>query len=180
MARLPMSIEPALRPLVVAMHRESGGTGRIFEGLGGEREFARTLRADLLLAGVTRHELHHASKNPPREWMTMHDLRTTGITWMAVRGDQLLIVKARAGHSDTKMTEHYINLASVLRQARYGEVFPPLPRSLLGEHAPPVVVPVPTPAPRPAPPTTHADDPDDDDRTFGDHDPVEAVARVLH
>ncbi len=132
MARLPMSIEPELMPLLVAMKRESGGKGRLFGRLASESDLAGLLRADLLLAAVSRHELHHNSKDPPREWMTMHDLRTTGITWMAVRGDPLLVVKARAGHSSTEMTEHYINIAAVLRKSRYGEPFPALPASLLG------------------------------------------------
>lgn len=133
MARLPMSIEPELMPLLKAMKSESGGKGRIFGRLASESDLAGLLRADLLLAGVNRYELHHNASDPPREWMTMHDLRTTGITWMAVRGDPLLVVKARAGHSDTKMTEHYIHTASVLNKARYGQPFPPLPRGLLGD-----------------------------------------------
>jgi hypothetical protein len=127
-----MSIEPGLTPLLIAMHREAGGVGRVV-GDAVASHSARTLRADLLLAGVTRHELHNASKAPPREWMTLHDLRTTGITWMAVRGDPLLIVKTRAGHSDTKMTEHYISLAAVMRKQDYGEPFPLLPRALVGD-----------------------------------------------
>lgn len=134
-ARVPMDIEPELLPLVLTMFHESGGKGRVLPGLGDDREYARTLRADLVLAGVMRHELHNQSKDPPREWMTMHDLRTTGITWMAVRGDHLLVIKTRAGHSDSKMTEHYIDQAAVLRKGRYGAPFPPLPVCLLGEHA---------------------------------------------
>lgn len=131
MARLPMSIEAELIPLLVAMCREAKGKGRVFGQVAASHD-ARTLRADLLLAGVARHELHNQSKKPPREWMTLHDLRTTGITWMAVRGDAILIVKARAGHSDSKMTEHYINLAAVMRKQDYGEPFPRLPRAVIG------------------------------------------------
>lgn len=135
MARLPMSIERRVMPLIVAMHREAGGVGQVFGEAAGSRD-AQNLRDDLLLAGVTRHELHNASKTPPREWMTLHDLRTTGITWMAVRGDDLLLVKARAGHSDSKMTEHYISLAAMMRKQDYGEPFPPLPRAVVGSSAP--------------------------------------------
>lgn len=59
--------------------------------------------------------------------MTWHDLRATGITWRAVRGDEPL-----------ETTQKYIREAEVIRDG-FGEVFPPLPASLLGagEGAPP-------------------------------------------
>jgi integrase len=131
-ARLTASIEPELVPLLRAMHQESGGVGRVFGKLGDESQLAALVRADLLTAGVTRHELHHASDKPPRNWMTFHDLRTTGISWMAARGDDAFTIVARAGHSDIKMTEHYVKIAAVLRRTYgKGDVFPPLPASLL-------------------------------------------------
>jgi len=68
---------------------------------------------------------------PPREWMTMHDCRTTGITWMAVRGDSPYVIMARAGHADLKMSQHYVNTAALIRRG-YGTPLPPLPSSLLG------------------------------------------------
>ncbi|MFI5296729.1 MAG: tyrosine-type recombinase/integrase [Polyangiales bacterium] len=180
MARVPMSIEPTLLPLIRAMRREDPSAHRVFADLGNERDFASGLRADLLLAGVDRHELHHWSKNPPRDWMTMHDLRTTGITWMAVRGDPLLIVKTRAGHSDIKMTAHYINMAAMMRQARYGEVFPPLPQVLLGPSAMSVDVrSLPSPA-RSERAVEPADDLDDGDVHNTGSEPRVAAARVLH
>ena len=144
-ARAPMTVEPALMPLLITMHRERGGRGLVVER--GKALDAETLRADLLKAGVTRHELHHGADDPPREWMTLHDLRTTGITWMAVRGDDLLVMKTRAGHSDVKMTEHYIHVASVLNKARYGQPFPALPACLTGEPPPPVTAKVSPAAP---------------------------------
>jgi hypothetical protein len=87
-ARSPFDLEPEIIPLLEAMREESGGEGRVFGDLGDERELAAQLRADLVTAGVDRHELHHPSKatEAPREWMTAHDCRTTCITWMAVRG----------------------------------------------------------------------------------------------
>jgi hypothetical protein len=62
--------------------------------------------------------------------MTFHDLRATGITWCAVRGDDPLKVKQRAGHSTFSTTEGYIREAENLREG-FGEVFPSLPPSLL-------------------------------------------------
>ncbi|MBK7398397.1 MAG: site-specific integrase [Myxococcales bacterium] len=49
-----------------------------------------------------------------------HDLRATGITWMAVRGDDPLKIRQRAGHQHiaTKM-----RLAEDVR-AGFGEAFP--------------------------------------------------------
>lgn len=99
--------------------------------LGDERELAALLRRDLLDAGVVRRELHEGRDDPPREWMTMHDLRTTGITWMAVQGQRPPFeIMARAGHRQLQQTQGYIDRASLIRRG-YGQPFPPLPASLL-------------------------------------------------
>jgi integrase len=37
-----------------------------------------------------------------------HDLRASGITWMAVRGDDPQKIQARAGHTDFNTTQGYI------------------------------------------------------------------------
>jgi len=128
-ARAPFSIEPALLPLLRAMHKESGGEGYVVGRLGDERKLAEILRADLITAGVTRHELHNANKSPPRDWLRMHDCRTTGVTWMAVRGDQPMVIMARAGHEDMKTTLGYVSRAALAGQS-YGRPFPPLPKVL--------------------------------------------------
>jgi len=65
--------------------------------------------------------------------MTFHDLRATGITWMAVQGVDPLKIKQRAGHANLSTTERYIRVAEELRPG-FGEVFPPLPRSILSAH----------------------------------------------
>lgn len=128
-ARKPQDLEPAILPLLRAMHRE-GASGPVVGRLGDEREVAEQLRRDLLTAGVARHELHHASIDPPREWMRMHDLRTSGITWMAVRGGEPLTIMARAGHHDIETTLGYISQAALVRRG-YGEPFPELPAALI-------------------------------------------------
>lgn len=133
-ARAPHDLEPTILPLLRAMHRESGGRGPVVGRIGDERELAEQLRRDLLTAGVTRVELHVASDDPPREWMRMHDLRTTGVTWMAVRGDEPMVIMARAGHADLKTTLGYVSRAALVRRG-YGSVFPELPACLL-ESAP--------------------------------------------
>jgi hypothetical protein len=78
---------------------------------------------------VSRLELHTGS--PTRKPMTWHDLRATGITWCAVRGDDPLKIKQRAGHATFSTTEGYIREAEAVREG-FGEPFPALPASLLG------------------------------------------------
>lgn len=124
------TIEPALLPLLKAMHQESGGKGLVFADMQSERTMARSLRLYLKKAGVHRAELHHGSAT--RKHLVFHDLRATGITWMAIRGDDHLKIMQRVGHEDFQTTQGYIRTAEELRQG-FGEVFPPLPESLGGE-----------------------------------------------
>lgn len=118
-------IEPALRPVLEALHRESGGRGRVSPVQGTDRKLSRQLQRCLRLAGVTRAELFadDASRKP----ITFHDLRATGITWAAFRGDDPLRIKQRAGHRTFSTTEGYIREAENLRETNFGEPFPPLP-----------------------------------------------------
>jgi hypothetical protein len=109
------------------MHDQKGGEGPVVQ-LASERAMARNLRRWLGKAGVRRPELHEGS--PPRKPLTWHDLRATGITWMAVRGDDPLKIRQRAGHSTLSTTEIYIREAEAVREG-FGEVFPALPGCLL-------------------------------------------------
>jgi len=83
---------------------------------------------------VERAELF-AMRDPTRKAMTFHDTRATGITWCAVRGDDPLKIKQRAGHSSFSTTEGYIREAENLREG-FGSVFPPLPDDLLVQDKP--------------------------------------------
>jgi hypothetical protein len=85
------------------------------------------LREHLQLAGVTRAELF--TSDATRRAITFHDLRATGITWAAVRGDDPLRIKQRAGHRSFSTTEGYIREAENLREG-FGAPFPPLPADL--------------------------------------------------
>jgi integrase len=125
--RLP--IEATLLPLLQAMHDETGGVGRISPIRATDRKLSRQLQRCLALAGVDRADLvaNDASRKP----MTFHDLRSTGITWAAVRGDDSLKIKQRAGHATFTTTEGYIREAENLSMANFGEPFPALPASLL-------------------------------------------------
>ena len=86
------------------------------------------LREHLQLAGVTRAELF--TSDATRRAITFHDLRATGITWAAVRGDDPLRIKQRAGHRSFSTSEGYIREAENLREG-FGVPFPPLPAALV-------------------------------------------------
>ena len=47
--------------------------------------------------------------------VSVHDLRATGATWMAVRGDDPPKIKQRCGHSTFSTTEVYICEAEAVR-----------------------------------------------------------------
>jgi len=129
-AKPRFAIEPTLLPLLRALHRFTGGRGRVLGALGMPNKFelSKALRDYLALAQVTREELF--VNDATRKWMTFHDLRATGLTWMAVRGDDPLKIKHRAGHKTFATTERYIRTAEELREG-FGSVFPELPRSLV-------------------------------------------------
>jgi hypothetical protein len=83
-----------------------------------------------------------------RKAITFYDLRATGITWMALRADNPMAIKQRAGHRRFETTEGYIREAENLRAADAGAPFPPLPAPLLGSGqvlAKASVVPLPKP-----------------------------------
>jgi integrase len=120
------SLEPNLLPLLRALHERAGGAGHVFSI--DATHFSRTFRRWLTVAGVTRAELHHGTATSKA--ITWHDLRATGATWMAVRGDDPLKIKQRCGHASFSTTEIYIREAEAVREG-FGEVFPPLPAGLL-------------------------------------------------
>jgi integrase len=123
-------IEPALLPLLRAMRAEVDGVDGaelVFPVLPGIH-LARGLRRWLTRAGVGRRALYDSA--PSVRPIRFHDLRSTGITWMAVRGDDPLRIQQRAGHTDFNTTQGYIREAEVLRDG-FGQPFPPIPASLL-------------------------------------------------
>jgi integrase len=125
--RIP--IEANLRPLLAAMREQAGGEkarGTIVS-LPASGQLATKLRAYLRRVGVEREELF--TTDATRKAITFHDLRATGITWCAVRGDDALKIKQRAGHAGFGTTEGYIREAENMRHG-FGVVFPPLPASL--------------------------------------------------
>ncbi|MEI8256504.1 MAG: tyrosine-type recombinase/integrase [Deltaproteobacteria bacterium] len=121
------NVEPELLPLLRAMHDAADGEGRLFPELPDRRHVARWLKTAMRTAGLTRRELYTSTAT--RRAMRFHDLRSTGITWCAIRGDDPLKIQRRAGHTSLETTQEYIREAEVNREG-FGEVFPPLPASV--------------------------------------------------
>lgn len=121
-------IERELLPLLQAMRAERPDAVMVFDPWPLHRFRARQLRAMLKTAGVKRAELF--AGDATRKQLTFHDLRATGTTWAAIRGDEPLKIMHRAGHKDLATTMGYVREAENLR-AGFGTVFPPLPSALL-------------------------------------------------
>jgi integrase len=126
-------IEAALRPLLQQMHDEAGGEGRVVTSMPPAEEMAKRLRKYLGWAleeakMQVRAELF--ADDATRRQLSWHDLRHSGITWRAVRGDEHLKIQRAAGHDDLRTTQRYINEAQTFEGASFGEPFPPVPLAL--------------------------------------------------
>jgi integrase len=122
-------IEPNLRPLLECMRDQASSEGRVIAAFPPRESLAKRLRKYLSWAGVTRAELF--AEDETRRTITFHDLRHTGITWRAVRGDEPLKVQRAAGHDDLATTQRYINEAQTFEGVLFGQPFPPVAISAL-------------------------------------------------
>lgn len=125
------AIEPNLLPLLETMYAERKDDGpilpaKIFHHL------AKRFREHLRLAGITRADLFVADDQHLA--IRFHDTRATGITWMAMRGDDTTTIMERVGHRDFGTTQIYLRQADALR-GRIGTPFPQLPACLLDTNA---------------------------------------------
>jgi integrase len=121
--------EPRLRPLLRAMRREAGGKGGLFSHIFQRQNLARMLRQHLQWAGLTRADLY--ATDDARRPLTYHDLRATGITWQAMRGDAPTDIMERVGHTQITTTQGYMRRGRLMARARGERPFPPLPECLL-------------------------------------------------
>src|SRR5260370_17099607 len=126
--RRHFSFEQELAQLLRVMTRGRKSTDRML-ALPSDRSCAKALRRHLRAASVKRAELF--ADTDTTKPITFHDLRATGITWMAVRGDDPLKIMQRAGHDRFETTRGYVRTAEAVRDA-FGSLFPPLPASLFG------------------------------------------------
>ncbi len=128
-------LEDALVPLVEAIKAEREDDGPLVPDMPSERDMARGLRRWLKKAGVDRYELHN--RTPTTRPIRWHDLRGSGCTWMAARGDKPLEIQIRAGHKEYETTARYIHLVEDEKKRRaFGVPFPELPKALYESHAP--------------------------------------------
>ena len=121
--RLP--IEPMLLPLPQGAAPESGGKGHVLKHALARRALAQAQG----LPGTSRSRSAPSCSSrttPPAKAITFHDLRATGTTWMAVRGDDPLRIMQRAGHADFQTTQLYMREAENLAHG-FGAVFRPSP-----------------------------------------------------
>jgi hypothetical protein len=88
---------------------------------------AELLRRDLWTVGARRDALHNSDEL--QRAIVLHDLRDTGLTHMAVRGDSPVLIQWAAGHTDMKTTSGYIERGKV-EARRIGTPLPPLPEGL--------------------------------------------------
>ena len=121
-------IELALRPLLEVMRAETGGQGLVMASMPHEDDLAANFRRDLLLAGVTRAELHAGTATNKR--IRLYDLRATGITWRCLRKDYGPEIQQAAGHEKYDTTDGYIRTARLFI-GRVGDPFPALPEESL-------------------------------------------------
>jgi integrase len=88
------------------------------------RNATRLLQRDLRTAGCTREELF--TTDGQRRRLTFHDLRATGITWWAMRGDPIGDIMERVGHAQIMTTQRYMRRGRLLVGASEEELFPRL------------------------------------------------------
>lgn len=120
--------ERSLMPLLRVMRRESSAHGRVCQHIPQRQNLARALRQHLQEAECERADLY--ADDDGRRPLTYHDLRATGITWQAMRGDSPTDIMERVGHADIRTTQRYIRRGKLLTVARE-RVFPALPECLL-------------------------------------------------
>lgn len=119
-------IEPALVPLIAALRGPDAARVCHVPGKGqGWR-----LREHLERASVTRAALF--SSGVAERPVTLHDLRASGITWLALAGVDALKIQRRAGHASFATTQIYIREAENL-SGDVGEPFAPFPAGFLAE-----------------------------------------------
>jgi integrase len=93
-----------------------------------EFERARSLRAHLALAKVTRPRL--TENSPTAMHVGFRTLRDSGITWLALAGVDLAKIQRRAGHDDLSTSNAYVKAAEDV-SGSIGQPFPPLPACLV-------------------------------------------------
>jgi integrase len=98
-----VDVEPNLYPLGEHLAKHPDGKGRRLLRVPPSEDYAELLRKDLWTVGARDERLHTGDST--RTKMTGHDLRDTGLTHVAVRGDSPIVIQWCGGHTDFKMTQ---------------------------------------------------------------------------
>jgi len=109
-------------PLLRAMHAEANGVGPVIT-MRQRKWWAADLRKHLEAARIDCAALFRNDATCKR--LRFHDLRGTGLTWMAIRGDDAPKIQQRAGHTSFEMTQKYIRTGEAVGEA-IGDLFPAL------------------------------------------------------
>ncbi len=120
-------MEPTVVPLFKFLVQDRAAAPRLF-AMPPLCDLSERLRTYLRCAGVTRAALF--ANDATRKQITFHDLRATGITWMAIRGDDPMRIMHRAGHVNISTTMGYVREAESLDFLR-GDVFPAIPKEVM-------------------------------------------------
>lgn len=121
-----VEVERALLPVLRALYRERRDD-RVMP-MPPLHAMSDRLRKYLLLAGVDRAELHVPASDAARKPFSWHDLRGTGLTWWAARGDPPMAIMQRAGHVVMATTMGYVQLAEAVGRG-IKRPFPPLTKA---------------------------------------------------
>lgn len=124
-------VDASTRALLTALHARSGGKGNVCP-MPLRHYWADQLRSDLKLAGVDRASLFVSAKDERQMRLRFHDLRSTGLTWLAIQGVAPITIQRRGGHTDFKTTMGYI-AASEVAGTDIGTPFPPLPDGFIDQ-----------------------------------------------
>jgi hypothetical protein len=89
---------------------------------------AELLRKDLRSIGIARPVLF-IEGDPVEQALTFHDLRDTGLTHTAVRGDSPILIQWVAAHRDYEITQGYVDRGKVEARAELVSSFRPFQRS---------------------------------------------------
>jgi integrase len=106
---------------LAALHGSAPDDARIFAAPCLDKA-ARRFRADLLLAGVTRPELHERA--PGKQPIRLHDLRATFVTLALAAGRSETWVADRTGHRSSIMINRYRRAARTATELNLGELVP--------------------------------------------------------
>jgi len=127
MAARIIPIRPQLLELLLALKLGKKPSDLVID-LPSERDMARGLRRYLEKAKVERASLYRADAT--RRPIRFHDMRATGLTWLAVDKVEALTIRQLAGHQEFATTQEYIRMATMVGGNNFGEPFPELPESL--------------------------------------------------